>query len=232
MMNETGLREDLIWVCRQLEKQRLLAATDGNVSCRVGPDRLLITPSGARKGELKPLDLILVDLNSGSIVAGRGKASSELRVHFLIYRQRPDVNAVVHAHPPLLTGCTLAGIQFRAEVLPEVWLTIGSVPTAPYAMPTTEELAESVRPFLANHQAILLERHGSLTVGRSLKEAFMRLEKLEHAAHTLLFSYLLSGNPPSPLPEAALAALARNSKRVIADPAPTLTRGQTDVIRL
>lgn len=209
MMTETRLREDLIRVCRQLETQGLLAATDGNVSCRVGPDRLLITPGGARKGELKPLDLVLMDLNSGSIVAGHGKASSELRMHLLVYRKRADVNAVVHAHPPLLTGCTLAGIQFRAEVLPEVWIGIGPVPTAPYATPTTEELVESIRPFVADHQAILLERHGSLTVGRSLKEAFMRLEKLEHAAHTLLFSYLLSGKLPQSLTDESLAKLAQ-----------------------
>lgn len=209
MMTETRLREDLIWVCQQLEKLALLAATDGNVSCRVGPDRLLITPSGARKGELKPLDLVLMDLTKGTAVAGHGKASSEVRMHCLVYRERPDVNAVVHAHPPLLTGCTLAGVSFRAEVLPEVWLTIGPVPTAPYATPTTEELADSIRPFIENHQAILLERHGSLTVGKNLKEAFMRLEKLEHAARTLLFAYLLSGKLPKPLPKAALAELVR-----------------------
>lgn len=209
MMTETRLREDLIWVCQQLEKKGLLAATDGNVSCRVGQDRLLITPSGARKGELKPLDLVLMDLNNGTVIAGHGNASSEVRMHFLVYRKRPDVNAVVHAHPSLLTGCTLAGIPFRADVLPEVWITIGPVPTAPYATPTTEELAESIRPFIEDHQAILLERHGSITVGGSLKEAFMRLEKLEHAAHTLLFSYLLSGKFPHALPDAALAKLAR-----------------------
>ena len=208
-MTEISMREELIWVCRQLDEKGLVAATDGNVSCRLGPNRLLITPSGARKGELRPLDLMLMDLDNGGLVAGRGTASSEIRMHLLIYRTRPDVMAVVHAHPPLLTAYTLAGVPFRAETLPEVWLTIGPVATAPYATPSTEELAESIRPFIKEHQAILLERHGSLTVGKSLGEAYMRLEKLEHAAHALLYSHLLSGSLPVPLSAEALAALAQ-----------------------
>jgi L-fuculose-phosphate aldolase len=208
-MTETSMREELIWVCRQLDRRELVAATDGNVSCRLGPDRLLITPSGVRKGELRPFDLMVMNSVNGDLVAGKGRASSEIRMHLLIYRMRPDVMAVVHAHPPLLTAYTLAGVPFRAETLPEVWTTIGPVATAPYATPTTEELAESIRLFIKEHQAILLERHGSLTVGKSLKEAYMRLEKLEHAAHTLLYAYLLSGSVPTPLPADALAALAQ-----------------------
>lgn len=208
MMTETCMREELIAVCRRLDGAGLVAATDGNISCRLGDDRILITPSGARKGELTPLDLVLVDLNNGSILAGQGRASSEIRMHFLVYRRRADVRAVVHAHPPMLTAYTLAGMPFRADVLPEVWLGIGPVPTAPYATPTTEELASSISPLIEHHQAILLERHGSVTFGCNLKEACMRLEKLEHAAHTLFYSCLLAGKPPKPLPKAALKQLA------------------------
>lgn len=202
--SESCLREELIGVCRRLDEAGLVAATDGNVSCRLGDDRILITPSGACKGELSPLDLVLVDLHNGSIVAGQGRASSESRMHFLVYRRRPDVGAVVHAHPPMLTAYTLAGRPFRADVLPEVWLTIGPVPTAPYAPPTTEELASSIGPLIEHHQAILLERHGSVTFGRNLKEAYLHLEKLEHAAHTLFYSRLLAGKSPKPLPKNAL----------------------------
>jgi len=213
MLSETRKREDLIWVCQQLEEQGLVAASDGNVSCRVGSQRLLITPSGMRKGELKPLDLILIDLNNGNVLAGRGRASSEIQMHLLVYHKRADVEAVVHAHPPLLTAFTLAGIPFAADVLPEVWLTIGPVPTAPYATPSTGELPEALNPFIECSQAILMERHGSLTLGSSLKEAYMRLEKLEHAAHTLLYSYLLQGRFPEPLSEMALARLAEILKK-------------------
>lgn len=208
MMTETCMREELIGVCRRLDGAGLIAATDGNVSCRLAADRILITPSGTRKADLTPLDLVLVDLNDGSVIAGQGRASSEILMHFLVYRRRPEVMAVVHAHPPLLTAFTLAGMPFRADVLPEVWLTIGPVPTAPYATPTTQELASSIEPLIEHHQAILLERHGSVTFGRNLKEACMRLEKLEHAAHTLLYSSLLSGKPPKSLSKASLRQLA------------------------
>ncbi len=205
---ETRCREELIRVCRKLAKRGLIAAADGNVSCRLGPERLLITPSGVPKGELHPLDLLVTDLE-GRVLLGRAKASSEIRMHLLAYDKRPDVQAVVHAHPPLLTAFTLAEVPFRADVLPEVWLTIGAVPTAPYATPSTTEVPRSIEPLIVGHQAILLERHGSLTLGATLDQAYLRLEKLEHAAHTLLYSHLLRQGMPSPLPSNALAKLGQ-----------------------
>lgn len=208
MRNEDELREELIWVCRRLEEKGLIAATDGNVSCRLDEDRLLITPSGSAKGDLEPGDLLVMDLE-GALLRGAGKPSSESRMHLLVYRRRPDVEAVVHAHPPLLTAFTLAGAPFVAEALPEVWLTIGPVPTAPYATPSTVEVPDSIAPFVQDSLAILLERHGSLTMGRTLKEACLRLEKLEHAAHTLFYSRLLNPLAPGPLSPEALAKLGR-----------------------
>ena len=206
MKEETRARMELIAVCKKLVEKDLIAATDGNVSCRVGQDRLLVTPSGKPKGALKPIDLLLVN-GHGEVLAGREKPSSEIRMHLEVYRRRADVAAVVHAHPPMLTAFTVAGMPFVAEALPEVWLTFGTVPTAPYATPCTAEVPEAVAPFLEKHQAILLERHGSLTLGRSLDEAYLRLEKLEHAARILFFARLLSNAPPSPLPNEALAKL-------------------------
>lgn len=206
MREETALRSELIWVCCRLQNKGLIAATDGNVSCRLEEDRLLITPAGKAKGELKPVDLLIVDLQ-GKLISGCGKPSSEIRMHLIVYQKRQDVQAVVHAHPPMLTAYTLAGVPFMAEALPEVWMSIGSVPTAPYATPSTKEVPEAISPFIEGHQAILMERHGSLTVGRSLKEAYMRLEKLEHAAHTLFYARLLKKNAPVPLPEDALRKL-------------------------
>ncbi len=206
MREELGYRTEIVNVCRRMENKGLIAATDGNVSCRVGPDRMLLTPSGVPKGELNPVDLLLMDLE-GKVIAGRGKPSSEIRLHLLVYRMRPDVQAVVHAHPPLLTAFTLAGMPFLAEALPEVWLTIGAVPTAPYATPTTEEVPGSVAPFVEKHQAVLLERHGSLTMGDSVKQAYLRLEKLEHAAHTLFYSQVLANRCPAPLSDGELARL-------------------------
>ena len=134
MVDTGALRKEMVRVCRKLSAKGLIAASDGNVSCRAGNDLLLITPGGRSKGSVEPPDLLLVD-HEGTVHEGAGKPSSELRMHLLAYRRRPDVNAVVHAHPPMLTALTLAGIPFRADVLPEVWLTIGPVPTAPYATP-------------------------------------------------------------------------------------------------
>jgi L-fuculose-phosphate aldolase len=206
MEEETSLRVEIITVCRNLAKKELIAATDGNVSCRVGRDRLLVTPSGKPKGVLKPFELLLLN-DRGKILAGQEKPSTEIRMHLEVYRRRPDVRAVVHAHPPMLTALTLAGLSFMAEALPEVWLTLGSVPTAPYATPCTSEVPDAIAPFLEKHQAILLERHGSLTLGRSLNEAYLRLEKLEHAARILFYANLLGKTPPVALPQEALEKL-------------------------
>jgi L-fuculose-phosphate aldolase len=208
MKEETSTRMALVAVCKKLAEKDFIAATDGNVSCRVGKDKLLVTPSGKPKGGLKPIDLLLLNLH-GEVLAGREKPSSEVRMHLEVYRRRADVTAVVHAHPPMLTAFTLAGVPFVAQALPEVWLTFGEVPTAPYATPCTAEVPEAVAPFLEKHQAVLLERHGSLTLGRSLDEAYLRLEKLEHAARILFFARMLSKAPLSPLPDDALAKLER-----------------------
>ncbi len=205
-MDELTLREEVIEVCRRLAAAGLVAATDGNVSCRLDERRILVTPSGVPKGDLRPLDLMVTDMD-GRTLSGRGRPSSELKMHRLVYQRRGDVRAVVHAHPPLLTALTLAGEPFPAGALPEVWLGMGTVPTAPYATPSTDEVPRSIEPFVDSAQAVLLERHGSLTLGKSLMEAYLRLEKLEQAARTFILAHLLRGRPVDPLPGAALARL-------------------------
>jgi L-fuculose-phosphate aldolase len=206
MREEMRLRADLIRICRKLEEKGLVAATDGNVSCLAGEGRMLITPSGKPKGEIEPIDLLMVNMQA-EVLSGSGRPSSEIRMHLLVYRKRPDIKAIVHAHPPMLTALSVAGIPFMAEVLPEVWLTFGRVPTTPYATPTTEEVPESLDPFVGQHDAILMERHGSLTLGRDLMEAYLRLDKLEHAAHTLFYATLLKGTAIQPLSDTDLKKL-------------------------
>jgi L-fuculose-phosphate aldolase len=206
MADTTQARISLAHICRRLQADGLIAATDGNVSCRVGSDSFLITPSGKPKGDLIPLDMLLVNLQ-GEILRGKARPSSEIRMHSLIYSRRHDVRAVVHAHPPMLTAFTMASIPFQAEALPEVYLTFKGVPTAAYATPTTDEVPRSIEPLVDDHQAILLERHGSVTMGASLDEAYLRLEKLEHAAHTLFYACLLGKGIVSPLPESVLHRL-------------------------
>ncbi len=206
MLTTTQARISLAHVCQRLHAQGLVAATDGNVSCRVGGDSFLITPSGKSKGELIPLDMLLVNFR-GEVLQGRSRPSSEIRMHSLIYARRNDVQAVVHAHPPMLTAFTVASLPFMAEALPEVYLMFGAVPTAAYATPTTDEVPRSIETLVDRHQAILLERHGSVTMGTSLEDAFLKLEKLEHAAHTLFFAHLLGKGVVRPLPETVLRSL-------------------------
>jgi L-fuculose-phosphate aldolase len=213
MDEERRAREEVIKVCRNLADKGLIAATDGNVSCRVALERLLVTPSGQPKGTLQPVDLLLVD-DRGEVLAGDGRPSSEIRMHLEVYRQCPEIAAVVHAHPPMLTALTLAGLPFPADALPEVWLTFGSVPTAPYATPATAEVPAAIAPYLKKHQAVLLERHGSLTLGKTLDEAYLRLEKLEHAATVFFYARLLGQDSITPLPAASLEKLEVLKRRL------------------
>ncbi len=205
---EANAREEMVWACQKLAAAGLIAASDGNVSCRLNDGRYLITPSGVPKVEAKAEDLLVID-ETGSVISGNGKASSEWRMHLLVYERRPDVHAVVHAHPPLLTAMTLAGVDFPAGVFPEVWVSVGPVPTVPYATPSTEEVPQSIMPFVEAHQAVLLARHGSLTMGRNVRQAYYRLEKLEHAARSLLAACIIGGRLPEPLPAAQLEKLIR-----------------------
>jgi L-fuculose-phosphate aldolase len=203
---ERDLRSELAAVCRRLEHKGLIAASDGNVSCRLGEDRILITPSGAPKGDVAPGDLLVTDLEGRP--AGAGKPSSEIKMHLLVYRKRPDVSAVVHAHPPLATAFTVSGFRFDARVLPEVWLTMGEVPTAAFAVPSTEQVPRSIAPYVENHRVILLERHGALTYAENATRAYMLMEKLEHAARTMFLASVLKGRqPPEPLGEKQIAEL-------------------------
>jgi L-fuculose-phosphate aldolase len=208
-MIEERLREEVVRVCRKLDRKGLVAASDGNVSCRAGEDRLLVTPSGVPKGDLEPGDLIVADMN-GAVLAGSGRPSSEIRMHLFAYRNRPDVSAVVHAHPAMITAFTVAGFPFRSAVLPEVWLTLGEVSVASYATPSTEEVPDSISTYVEKSQAIILERHGALTFGKDPAEAYMRMEKLEHAAHILFYAALIEGkSAPSSLFASDLEKLAR-----------------------
>jgi L-fuculose-phosphate aldolase len=156
---------------------------------------------------MEPEDIAKTSMQ-GNLLEGRIMPSSEIRMHMLVYRMRPDVSAVVHAHPPMATAFTLAGFHFDSRVLPEVWLMLGKVPVAPYATPSTDEVPRSISPYIADSQAILLRRHGALTIGASLTEACMRMEKLELCAKILFYAAMLEGRKgPDALPESEIARL-------------------------
>src|SRR5512139_3237449 len=186
---EHELRQEMIRVGRLLWERGYVAATDGNLSARLASDRLLVTASGVSKGFLSDEDLVVMRLDGELVATYRGKGqqpSSEISMHLEVYRQRPDVNAVVHAHPPLATAFSIAGMSLARCVIPEVIVTLGGIPTAEYATPGTPEVSASIRQAVRDHDAMILAHHGSLTVGSTLWEAYLRLEKVEHCAEITL----------------------------------------------
>lgn len=189
-MTEGAARSAIVDVCRRLWERGLIAGQDGNVSVRLGPDRVLVTPAGLSKVDVGPDELVVIDLD-GRHVHGDLTASSEVRVHLAAYRRRPDVGAVVHAHPPTATAFAVAGEDLSEPVLPEVVFGIGPVPLVPYGMPGTDALAERCGMAFAAHDAILMANHGATTVGSTLTVAHQRMESLEHAARILLRARLL-----------------------------------------
>ncbi|HTR19630.1 MAG TPA: class II aldolase/adducin family protein [Gemmatimonadales bacterium] len=170
--------------CRQLAERGLIAGQDGNLSVRLGRDRVLVTPSGMVKSCVGPGDMVEVTL-AGTRRSGRRKPTSELDLHLRILRRRADVAAVVHAHPPVATAFAVAGLDLTSFALAELILLVGPVPLVPYAAPGSEELGGRVEGFIDHHDALLLANHGAVTVGRTLDEAWIRMESLEHAARIL-----------------------------------------------
>ena len=189
---ETELREAICEVGRRLHAKNLVAGTDGNISLRLSGGRFLCTPSGVPKGTLQPEDLLVADAH-GKKISGRGRISTEIFTHLAAYEERNDVNAAVHAHPPKAVALTLAGISMEEEVLPEVVYALGAIPTAPYATPGTPEGAKAIRNLIRRNDAVLMDRHGALTVGPDVFAAYHAMEKLEHAAGILLDATLLGG---------------------------------------
>lgn len=187
---EAALREEMVRVCRLVWEKDWVAASDGNASVRVGRERLLVTPSGLSKGFLSASDAVVTDLQGKPVRSSYNGAArtptSEIELHLEVYRQRPDVGAVLHAHPPTATAFTIAGVSLAQCVLPEVVVNLGSIPTTAYATPSTVAGAEVIRELIHDHDALILDRHGTVTVGPTLFDAYMKLEKVEHLARITL----------------------------------------------
>ena len=190
-MSAEALRSDVAEIGRRLYAKGLIAGSEGNVSLRDG-DRLYVTPSGACKGFLAAGDIVTTDLE-GRPERG-GHASSEILMHVAVYRGRPDVRAVVHAHPPVATGFAVAAIPLDRPVLAEPVVTLGPVPLVPFGTPSTPDLAERVAAAIPSAHALLLANHGALTVGETLWRAWERMETLEQFARIALVARLL-GSP-------------------------------------
>ena len=182
--SEAQLRADLVRFARLTYERRLLVAMDGNLSVRLSDELVLCTKAGCHKGFLTDDDLVIIDMQ-GDKVRGSGSPTSEMAMHLAAYRARPDIEAVVHAHPPMCVAFTVAGVSMARCVLPEVVLTLGSVPTLPYETTGTTELASLVGEALVDHDAVMMDRHGAVCVGSTLLDAFCKLETMEHTAQIM-----------------------------------------------
>lgn len=186
------VQSHLVDVCHRLYEHGMVTATDGNVSVRLANGNIIATRSGINKGMVTGSDLVELTI-SGEQVGGDGKPSTEMGMHMFIYQQRPDVRAVVHAHPVYATGFATARIALDACVFPEVIVGMGAIPLADYATPSTGEVAASLAPFVKTADAILLANHGVVTYGGELYDAYFKMEKVEHAAHITYVAAMLGG---------------------------------------
>jgi L-fuculose-phosphate aldolase len=212
-LSEHEQRREMVRIGRLMWERGYVAATDGNLSVRLSADRLLVTPSGLSKGFLSEDELVVIRPDGQPLAGYRGRGgrpSSEILMHLEVYRQRPDAQAVVHAHPPKAVAFSIAGVSLARCVLPEVIVTLGGIPTTDYATPGTSEVADSIRQAVQDYDALVLAHHGSLTLGRTLWEAYLRLEKVEHSAEITLAAQQL-GQVSSLTPQAVekLAAMRR-----------------------
>jgi L-fuculose-phosphate aldolase len=192
MPREEQLRAEICEVGRRVYARGYVAANDGNISARLDDQHLLATPKNVSKGFMTPDMMVVTDMQ-GRKVAGHRDASTELKMHLAVYEMRPDIRAVVHAHPPLSTGFAVAGVPLNKSSLAEIIFSLGSVPIAEYATPSTQELPDAVKRYITAHDGLLLANHGALTAGQDLMNAYFKMETMEHFAQITLVARQLGG---------------------------------------
>ena len=190
-MEESVARKTIIEIGKLLYERGYVVSSDGNVSIRLNENRVLASPTMTGKGRMTEDGLALTDMTGKPL--NDKKASSELAMHLLIYKMRPDIKAVCHAHPPYGTAFAVAGLAIDQPILSEVILTLGCVPLTGYGTPSTNELTESMKPFVEHHNALLMANHGAVAYGADLWQAFDRLETLEHTAKISILAKSLGG---------------------------------------
>ena len=195
MVSERQYRIAISQFGRRLHEQGFVAATDGNLSVRLDENRLLVTPTCMSKREMRPSDMVVVDMD-GHRLRGKRSVSSEIGMHLLIYRMRPDVHGIVHAHPPTATGFAASGFALNRPLVCEVVVGLGSIPLARYGTPGTPELTEALEPLVQDYDAILMANHGVVTYGPTLENAFMKMETVEHFAKIALVAHVLGHEQP------------------------------------
>src|SRR5437660_4196849 len=189
-VSEAQYRAEIARFCHLTYEKGYVASTDGNVSARLPDGHIMCTPTISNKGFVKPEDMVIIDMKAQKI-KGERKASSEIAMHLLIYEMRPDIHAVVHAHPPCATAYAAAGIPLNKALISEVVLALGCIPLAEYGTPGTPELSNELRPFVKNFDALLMSNHGVVTYGVNLEDAFNRMDTVEHFAKISIYTKIL-----------------------------------------
>jgi len=195
MPSERQARREIVLFGKLLHQHGFVPAMDGNLSVRLDHDRILATPTLMCKGSMRPSDLVVVDMD-GKRISGRREVSSEIGMHILIYRLRPEIGGIVHAHPRTATGFAAAGMALNEPLICEVVIGLGSIPLARYGTPGTAELVDALQPLVPQHDAILMSNHGVVTYGADLREAYMKMETVEHFAEIALITHLLGSRQP------------------------------------
>lgn len=215
--SERSLREEIVRVGQIMHAKGFVTATDGNISARLDKDRFLVTPSGLSKGYMTPDQMVVIDWDARPVGPARYgatrdlKPSSEILLHLEAYRQRPEIRAVVHAHPVNAITISIAGISLARCLIPEVVVNLGLIPTTDYAMPASSEGATVIRELIRRYDAIILQRHGSVTIGKNAWEAYLNLEKLENVAE-ITYKLLLLGRE-TPFPPGAVEKLIEKREK-------------------
>jgi L-fuculose-phosphate aldolase len=196
-MNEKEIKNQICDICGKMWQLGWVAANDGNVSVKLGNGLFLATPTGMSKSFITPDKIVKINA-AGEVIAGAENAeslkpSSEIKMHLRCYEERGDIGAVIHAHPPAATGYAVANKALDGYTMIEAVIAIGSVPVTPYGTPSTYEVPEAIAPYLQEHDVMLLQNHGALTVGADLITAFYRMETLELWAKISLNAHLLGG---------------------------------------
>lgn len=187
-----GLKQELIYFSKECSSAGFVKATDGNLSVRTRKNLILSTATNTRKNRIKPGDIVKTDLK-GKKISGNRKVSTELKLHLYIYSNRKDVNAVIHTHPLYASAFAAAGRAINRIILPEFYMQIGSIPLAKFAVPSTDEVPDSISPYIEKHNVILLQNHGIVAFGKTLEEAYLLTEKAEQYAQILLLTKILGG---------------------------------------
>jgi L-fuculose-phosphate aldolase len=203
---EARLRRAICNIGQLCYQRNYIVGADGNISARLSDGLILITPAGAMKGFLEPQHMAKVDM-SGRTVDSGPRASTEVGIHLVVYQERPEMRAVVHAHPPHAVAMTIAGIDMQAPFIPEIVVTIGGVPTADFGTPGTPELAESIRKIVRCSDTVVMTNHGSVTMGTNLMDAYKKLDMVEHSAKILWLAHTVGHAKPLP-PEYVAKLLA------------------------